>query len=89
MAGSFVRRQDNSRKRIPFRCSIRLTALFSVRGRFLVPSTVHFSAHLPGHVRSLSAGLWRKLRKAKTPVHGHLAMVNPSYSRQLGIERRM
>jgi hypothetical protein len=59
MAGSFVRRQDNPRKPTPFRCSIRLTALFSVRRSFLVPSTVHLRTHPAGHVRSLSAGLWR------------------------------
>jgi hypothetical protein len=58
MAGVPFRHQGNPRKPIPFRCSIRLTDLFLVGGRFLVPSTVHFSAHLPGHVRSLSAGLW-------------------------------
>jgi hypothetical protein len=33
----WFRHQGNPRKPIPFRCSIRLTDLFSVRGRFLVP----------------------------------------------------
>ena len=33
----WFRHQGNPRKPIPFRCSIRLTDLFSVRGRFVLP----------------------------------------------------
>ena len=41
---------------------LSFVSLFSVRRRFLVPSTVHFSTHPLGHVRSLSAGLWCRRR---------------------------
>ena len=61
MAGVQFRRQDNLQKP-PGSGVLSFVSSFSVRRGFLVPSTVHFSTHPLGHVRSLSAGLWCRRR---------------------------